>query len=200
MTFSSLKPGAKRTCKNRACRNKFVPTERHPFAIACCTGCEIILAKQHIEKVQAARAKKERKELKVRKEAIKPLGYFLKKAETAFNTFIRKRDEGRGCISCGRHDATVWNAGHFKSVGAHPELRFNEDNVHLQCARPCNKDKGGNIHGYRIGLLAKIGCERVAALETWQGTVKMTIEKAMSIEAEYKGKLKALQGLMGVGE
>jgi hypothetical protein len=199
MTFSSLKPGAKRTCKNRACRNKFVPTERHPFAIACCTGCEIILAKQHIEKVQAARAKKERKELKVRKESMKSRQQWLREATAAFNAFIRTRDWDQPCISCGRFHDGSYDAGHYRTVGSMPALRFHEDNCHKQCV-PCNQHKAGNVVEYRLRLIERIGADRVAFLEGPHEPAKYTIEDAKQIKTEYKGKLKALQGLMGVGE
>ncbi|WP_416172261.1 recombination protein NinG [Actimicrobium sp. CCC2.4] len=44
---------------------------------------------------------------------------------------------------------------------------------------------------YRTNLLAKIGQERVDALEAWHAPVKSTIEQCQAIEAEFKRKLKA---------
>jgi hypothetical protein len=167
-----------------ACRQSFEPPR--PGAKACSPVC----AEKH---ALALKAKAERKADKVRKDAIEPLEYWLKRAEKACNAYIRKRDEGQGCISCGRRNAEVWNAGHFIAVGANRTLRFHEDNIHLQCARPCNKDKGGNIHEYRKGLLLKIGAERLAWLDGWHEPVKMTREKAQGIEAHYKTKLKQLK-------
>jgi hypothetical protein len=174
-----------RTRKCAACREPFEPPR--PSAKVCGEHC----AEQH---AMALKAKAERKADKVRKDAIEPLEFWLKRAEKACNAYIRKRDEGQGCISCGRHNAEVWNAGHFISVGANRTLRFHEDNIHLQCARPCNKDKGGNIHEYRKGLLLKIGPERLAWLDGWHETVKMTRAKAQEIEAHYKQELKQLKG------
>jgi hypothetical protein len=199
MTFSTLKPGAKRTCKNRSCRNKFVPTERHPFAIACCTGCEIILGKQLIEKARAARAKaarkkekEERAEVKQKLEAHKPLEYHLKKTEAVCNEYVRARDPDV-CISCGVTYSTAWQAGHYISVGANRTLRYHEDNIHKQCIH-CNMFKGSNALEYRPRLIEKIGIERVEWLESWHSPVKMTREAAEEIAEMYKGKLKALQG------
>ena len=193
-----IKPPEKRTCKNRACRNKFTPTEKHPFAIACCIGCEIILSARHLEKVLAARIRAEakrqaaeRKETKVKIQALKGLSYWEGRAQHEVNKFIRNRDHGNACISCDITYSTVWNAGHFKSVGAHPNLRYNEDNIHLQCVQ-CNKDKSGNVGPYRVRLIVKIGLERVEALEVWHATVKSTVEQCQAIEAVYKVKTKAL--------
>jgi hypothetical protein len=188
----------RRTCKNRACRNKFEVLARHPFAIACCEGCEIILSKQHIAKAQAARAsaearaaKADRKETKIKLQALKGLSYWEGRAQHAVNTYIRARDEGDGCISCGITYSTVWQAGHYIAVGANSTLRYLEDNIHLQCV-VCNHHKGGNVGPYRINLLAKIGQERVETLEAWHAPVKSTIEQCQVIEAEFKRKLKVV--------
>jgi hypothetical protein len=186
-----------RTCANRACRNKFEPTERHPFAVACCTGCEIILAKQHIQKIEAARERKARREVKAQRMAdkerliqLEPLEYFHKLAERAFNAFIRARDADKPCISCGRSNAEKWDAGHYIAVGANRTLRYDEDNVHKQCSRPCNKDKGGNSIEYRKELLNRIGVARLERLEGWHAPRKWTREELLEIQATYKAKLK----------
>lgn len=179
-----------KTCK--VCREKFEP--RTPLQVACGWECAQAHGKKVTAQQKAKQQRTERQETKAKLIALEPLEYFLKKAERACNAYIRARDAGQGCISCGRHDADVWNAGHFISVGANRTLRFDEDNIHLQCARPCNKDKGGNIHEYRKGLLKKIGPERLARLDGWHEPVKMTREKAEGIERYYKDKLKQLKG------
>lgn len=186
-----------RTCKNRACRNKFTPTERHPFAIACCTGCEIILSKQLLAKAQAVREKKERKELKARKEAIKPRGKWMAEAQAAFNAFIRERDRlaGYACISSGRPldwSGNNVDAGHYRSRGSAPHLRFDERNCHAQSKRD-NRYGSGNAVDYRIGLIARIGLQAVEELEADQTSRKWSIDDLKAIKAEYRAKLKALQ-------
>lgn len=170
--------------KCKICSEMFA--KRSMSHVACSTKCAIDLINQK-------KTKADKKETKLKLEALEPLEYWLKRAEAAFNAFIRKRDEMLPCISCGRTNATVWNAGHYIAVGANRTLRFNEDNVHKQCARPCNKDLGGNSIKYRIGLREKIGEERVNFLEGWHPPVKMTREFAQEIEKTYKAKLKDLQ-------
>lgn len=184
------KPGPRqRKCK--CCGASFVP-----FGIQswCGPECGYKLSQVAVAKKKAKEQRQERAATKAKLVELEPLEYWLKRAEKAFNAYIRKRDEGLGCISCGRKDADVWNAGHFVSVGANRTLRFNEDNVHLQCARPCNKDKGGNIHEYRKGLEAKIGPERLAVLDGWHPPVKMTREFAEEIQRTYAAKLRELKG------
>lgn len=84
------------------------------------------------------------------------------KAQTVFNAWIRKRDEGLGCISCGSYNQI--QAGHFYSAGHHNNLRFNEDNTNSQCLQ-CNFFLSGNLLKYRENLIKKIGLERVERLD-----------------------------------
>lgn len=174
-----------RKCAVKACRAEFTP--RSMTHKCCGAACAADFA-------MSERVRKERSERQEGLRKLKRRADHLEDAQKAFNAFIRARDlaAGHGCISCGRHNAERWNAGHFKSVGAHPELRFNEQNVHLQCARPCNKDQGGNIHKYRIGLLDRIGAEGVAYLEGPHGAAKYTIEEAQAITKHYRAKLRAI--------
>lgn len=84
------------------------------------------------------------------------------KAIRVFNAWIRKRDEGKPCISCGKY--STLQAGHFKSAGRANHLRFNEDNVHGQCVH-CNYFEQQSDTLYRKNLIEKIGIERVEKLD-----------------------------------
>jgi hypothetical protein len=138
------------------------------------------------------REKEERKAQKARRLEVKPLHWFLAKAQSAVNAFIRERDKEEPCISCGRWDVMSWHAGHYKSVGAHPELRFHSDNIHKQCDQ-CNLHKSANLSEYRPRLIAKIGIERVEWLEGPHEAARYTREDCQRIEAEHKSKLKELR-------
>lgn len=83
-------------------------------------------------------------------------------AITRFNKWIRKRDEGEPCISCGSSNTS--EASHFYSAGHYNHMRFLEDNVHLSCRR-CNYFLSGNLLEYRKRLEPKIGVERLVALD-----------------------------------
>ena len=94
----------------------------------------------------------------------------MKKATAVFNEYIRLRDQDAAnrmfyCISCGQPKGLdQLNAGHYMSGGHHASVRFNEDNVHGQCIR-CNMHLSGNEAHYRLGLINKIGIDRVEAIE-----------------------------------
>ena len=135
-----------------------------------------------------ARAKKERKVLKERREALKTRADYLREAQAAFNSFIRKRDEKLPCISCGRFHTGSYDAGHYRSVGAMSSLRFDETNCHKQCV-PCNQFKSGNILEYRLGLIKKIGQAAVDYLENDHPPLALSIEEIKAVKATYKEKL-----------
>lgn len=116
----------------------------------------------------------------------------LRLAQKAFNAFIRERDKNGFCISCGRNHRGQYHAGHYRSIGAAPHLRFNQFNVNKQCA-PCNNHKSGNIGEYRINLVAKFGLEKVEWLESQNEPVKLTIDDILSIKIYYTQLLKRIQ-------
>lgn len=113
---------------------------------------------------------------------------WLKIAQTHFNTFIRLRDEGNDCISCGKKPLKK-NAGHFFNANNHYNVRFDERNVHLQCEH-CNTFLSGNLIPYRENLIKKIGIQEFEKLsEIANETRKFTIEEVKQIAEEYKQKV-----------
>ncbi len=126
------------------------------------------------------------------KKAAKSKGDWAKDAQQQFNRFIRLRDDSLPCISCQRHHEGQYHAGHYKTVGAHPELRFHEHNCHKQCA-PCNNHLSGNISNYRIGLICKIGEEELLNLEGPQYVKRYAIKDYQRIKLKYKVKADELQ-------
>ena len=145
-----------------------------------------------LKKEQQAKEREKKDKLKIRKLAVKPLSYFKQQAQTAFNSYIRQRDAGNSCISCGRNTGAKMNAGHYRTVGANPELRFDEDNCHLQCEH-CNSYRSGNIEEYTPNLIEKIGQERFDRLMGVHELPKWKREDYERIRDEYRLKLKELK-------
>lgn len=157
----------------------------------CCIDHAV---KYGYEAQKRLRAKKEAKAHKEEKERIKTLSEHMREAQQAFNAYIRERDKGQPCISCQRLHEGQYHAGHYLSVGARPELRFDERNVNSQCA-PCNNHLSGNLVNYRIGLIVKIGLNAVEALEADHTPKRYRIEDVKHIKAEYREKLRELRRL-----
>ena len=181
-----------KTCKNPACRASFVP-QRLGQAV-CSPKCGLA-----IKDVNQAKAKKSldqvgRADIKVRKEALKSRADHLKDTQHAFNAWIRQRDIGQPCISCGTTADVQYCAGHYRTTAAAPELRFEPLNVNLQCNRNCNMGKSGNLLGYRPGLIKKIGVEAVEWLEGPHEAKKYTVEELKAMTADYRAKTRELKG------
>lgn len=168
------------------CGNEFKPryktTER-----ACSTRCAIGYAQEKEEK----KLKNEwRKEKKSRKESIMSHADWLNLLQKVFNTFIRARDKDMPCISCGTFNGQM-HCGHYRSVSVASQLRFNELNCNVQCAR-CNTYYSGNLIEYRKGLVLKIGIEKVEELENNTEELKLSIPEIKELIEHYRKETKRL--------
>jgi hypothetical protein len=157
-------------------------------------ACKFAYADRVAQKSREKIAKAERQKTREQIMELKPLNYWAKRAERACNEYIRARDAGDPCISCGTYDAPEWHAGHCYTVAARADIRYNEDNIHLQCHQ-CNTYKGGMVGEYKKRIVSKIGEPRFKALEYVNPAYKKTREYYQSVEAEYKAKLKELKAL-----
>ena len=173
--------------KCRYCETLFYPIRT--TAIVCSYECANLLAKEKSEKKKAKEWNVRKKELK---EGLMSLQDWIKIAQTHFNTYIRLRDKGNVCISC-QKPAKKENAGHFFNANNHWSVRFDEDNVHLQCEH-CNTFLSGNLIFYRENLIKKIGVESFEALENKARiTRKFSISEVKEIIEMYKAKIKMLK-------
>ena len=181
----------KKKCKNTLCRTEFTP--ERPLQAACGIPCALAMASASKEKALKDKERQERVETRRARQRMKSRGDHTKEAQQAFNEWIRARDAALPCISCGRYHQGQWHAGHYRTVGANPELRFEPDNVHKQCA-PCNNHKSGDIVNYRINLVRRIGQERVEFLEGPHSARRYTIEELKALKSEYRALTRELKG------
>ena len=97
------------------------------------------------------------------------------KLDRVFSQYIRLRDMMKGgyfrCISCGKLLPIKYaDCGHYINR-KHMSTRFSEVNCNAQC-KSCNRFDEGNIQGYRRGLVAKYGEEKVLLLEAQKYEVR----------------------------
>ena len=182
------KPPRPKKC--RVCPEKFTP--RKALQIVCSPACALLHAQRQGEKQRKALDKIERKAIREAKERVKPRSAYMREAQAAFNAWVRERDAEQPCISCGRHHQGKYDAGHYRSVGSNPALRFEPLNCHKQCV-PCNQHKSGNAIEYRIGLVARVGAEMVAWLEGPHEPKRYSIDDLKAIKAKYKALTRELQ-------
>jgi hypothetical protein len=140
---------------------------------------------------------KERAETKARRRALETIPELIKAAQREFNAYIRERDRRQSCICCGQPLGTgdvggAYDAGHYRSVGSAPHLRFDERNVHAQ-RKACNRYGAGRAVDYRLGLIARLGVCVTEALEADNRVHKWTREELRTIRDTYRTKLRELK-------
>ena len=158
--------------------------------MVCSGSCAASLA-------MSKRLKAEKKRDIERKQALKTRRDWINDAQREFNRYIRLRDSGKACICCGKELADPkfgggFDAGHYRSTGSAPHLRFDERNCHAQ-RKYCNQFGAGRAVDYRIGLIGRIGREAVEELERDNTPRKWTIEELKAIRDKYRAKAKELE-------
>lgn len=176
-------------CKHCKAKHNVEDTVLINLARFCDYNCATNYGKDNIPKGQKLQKKEASKDLREFKANDKSV--LMPKAQTAFNKFIRERDKDLPCISCQRFHTGQYHAGHYKTVGARGDIRFNEDNCHKQCS-VCNNHLSANIAEYTPHLIEKIGQERFDKLIK-VGIKSYSVEDLKAIIEKYKSKFKALQ-------
>lgn len=184
---------AVKTKKCAVCKQNFVPMST--LAKVCSPKCAIELT-QRAKKRRLEQGKREQRRIdKARKQALETVPELTKKAQAAFNRYIRLRDKGKPCVSCGKpHDGNPnsFDAGHYRSVGSAPNLRFDENNVHGQC-KHCNCYLSGNIVMYRQGLIERVGLQTVEAIECDNAPRHYSKDDLRELVRLYRQKAKGLE-------
>jgi hypothetical protein len=195
--------------KCRACNRPFTP--RLTTQMCCSASCAISYSRawgekrqsQAMKRVAAAEKRERRIALKTRKD-------WVREAQAVFNAWVRERDHLQPCISCGSHVPDgYWDAGHYRSVGAAPELRFEPLNCHKQC-KSCNGTtihKRGYTHPlerqlsvrdrYRANLIERIGLQQVEWLESYHEPLKPSIEWLREKIVEWRKETRRMREARG---
>ena len=165
----------------------------------CSYDCAVALAEVRLARRRAKDAAKARVELRKAKSDAKTRREWITLAQAAVNAYCRARDlaAGHPCICCGkpfepqRPGGSV-DAGHFLSRGSHPNLRFNELNIHAQ-RKNCNRPGGTTAAAFRLGMIVRIGLEEVEKLESDHTPAKHTIADLVEIRDHYRKLTAALK-------
>jgi len=197
----------RRKCK--VCSEWFHPA--YPNVVWCCPehGAIYAIELRTKEKVKAEakriraqhEAEKEgRQRRKAKRESFKTKSQWDKEAQSAFNRYIRIRDEGKPCVSCGCPlvgksnylTGSAIDASHYRSRGAASHLKFNVFNVHSACTR-CNRQLSGNAVEFRIRLIDRIGLERVESLEADNEPRRFDIPYLQRIKSIFTRRARQLE-------
>jgi len=136
------------------------------------------------------RIEKEKKE--------KSLSYLLINTRTVCHDYIKLRDRGNSCVSCGMPWNESHQAGHFYKAELYSNLKYDEKNIHNQCVG-CNIHKDGNHQPYRERIKSRVGSDGLEYLDQkaaefkTQTTFKWDREELNQIRDYYKQKIKELK-------
>jgi hypothetical protein len=176
-------------CNN--CKEQFIP-RKFNFPYCQKDDCESVGVKAVIAKSKQLEDKKWQARKKQTKEDLMTVSDWIKVVEKYFNKFIRLRDKGKPCVSCGVPYQSTFQAGHFYSAGGHWVIRFDESNTHSQCLK-CNLHLSGNLMEYRKQILNRISQDelnRIDDLSTMDSNFTRMYLKHLS--EVYKNKCKNL--------
>ena len=192
-----MKCAKTRKCKAKDCHNRFEPSK--PFIEWCSDDCAALIGVARLDKIKASQARKERVETKRKLDKIKTKSDWLKEAQKAFNLYIRLRAIrfGHTCISSGTPLQISgigggFDAGHYRSIGSAPHLRFNLNNVWGQ-SKQDNRYGSGASFEYRRGLIERRGIEIVEGLEANDEFRKYDIPYLIRIKDIFTRKAKRMK-------
>jgi len=201
----SMAKKPRRKCANKECRQWFLPAR--DGQVVCCYECATVVAKAQTAKNRAealqAEKKRQREDEKAgpqrrreRRVALKTKTQWKSEAQNAFNRYVRLRDAGKPCISCGRLPAQKYggtmDCGHYRPRGAAGHLAFNLHNTAAQCVQ-CNRDRAGAQKAFEHGLIQRIGSEKVEALNNNNVVRKFDVPYLQRIKSIFTRKARALE-------
>jgi hypothetical protein len=164
---------------HRACRHckKFIRIEdglKIGRTIYCDIDCKIGYALAFIEKKRAKKTRtakaefnkkvkavkqKEAAAFELRKKRVRTRAKWFNELQKLVNQYVSHvKEKDQPCCTCGTANPHIkYDAGHYISRGACPELRFELTNIHRQCSVRCNGFKSGNRAEYDKYILKRYG-------------------------------------------
>jgi hypothetical protein len=180
-----------RRCKQ--CRIEIPPAAKCTDFISKKGFCGIDCAAAWGQKAVITKREREyRKSSAEARDRLKTRSDWIKEAQAAFNAYVRERDAGRPCVSCGNSTGAKMNAGHYRTTKAAPNLRFNLKNCHIQCEH-CNSWLSGNLISYRQALLSRFGSQYVEWLESQNETRRYDVDYLKRLKAVFIKRKKHLE-------
>ncbi len=196
--WGTMKRSLTRRCKAPGCSVRFEPAQ--PWQTWHDEHCGAVIALAKLEKIKASKAKvkrdADRKSDLARKQKLKTRSDYMREAQVAWNFYVRMRDFGLPCASCGdlmlnQKRGGVTDCSHYRSVGASPGTRFHLHNAAAACVK-CNRYLGGNVAALRVGLIDRIGVAKIEALEANNEVRKFDIVYLIRIKKIFTKKAKRL--------
>lgn len=184
MLATTLKPKACAYCPK-------VFTPRSAFQTVCGPKCLLKQVNQQ-ERQKKERAKLDRALDKAKREGMKTLADLKAEAQKEVNAYVRLRDHGLPCISCGKPWQETFQAGHYRTRGAAGHIALDPRNIAGQCTQ-CNLHRHGNQIGFRAGLVARHSEDFVQALENDNEVVRLERDVLRQVKTIYRALARDLK-------
>lgn len=165
----------------------------------CGVDCAFSLSSAALRRVREKSNQKERKakrekvraenaRLRQRKKELRPIKWWYDELQKAVNYYVvNVRDKDKPCCTCGTTNPDIkYDAGHYRSRGSCPELRFELKNIHKQCSLQCNVYGSGKRAEYRDFIEHVYGRETLDWLDGRHQTLKSQFPHWSDIEKEIK--------------
>lgn len=192
-------PNSHRKCSLKSCSTHFRREEGivNGLKAFCSDEHRIAWAMEAGRKLVRSKASKEKR---AALERLKTRSDYMKEAQKSFNRYVRLRDYGKPCIACGNLPAQKFggtmDCSHYRSVGSAPHMRFHLHNAHSGCVK-CNRDLSGNIVEMRKGMIARIGVQKVEAVEADETIRRFDIEYLKRIKSIFNKKANRIEKKRG---
>lgn len=144
--------------------------------------------KKLADKQRAKLTKEYNAETRRRKKSLRSRNDWFDILQDLVNQYVlHVRDKDKPCYTCGTNKRDIkYDAGHGRSRGACPELRFELTNIHKQCSMNCNQIGTGKWAEYKEALIAEYGQEHFDWLVGPHPTLKEQFPDIESIEKKIK--------------
>jgi len=147
--------------------------------------------------LKASKPRREFEQFKKERKTKSVISQLLESTRNVCHEYIRLRDKGKPCISCGTKWHQEFQAGHFYKAETFSTIKFNELNIHGQCVQ-CNIRKDGNNSEYTVRLPDRIGAKDFEHLNYLASIDKKTNFKwersnLIEIRKYYREKIKTLK-------
>jgi len=188
MKVKTLKPK-----KCRACGNKFQPW--NSLQTCCSPLCAIEYDKQKkTKKAAKERAETKRADKHRLKELMTRTQWFAR-LQVVVNQWVMYRDRDEPCCTCQTTRPIKYDAGHFHTRKARPDIRFEETQIHKQCSQKCNVYGSGQRLEYEQFLVKKYGQKHVDWLAEVKPSLKIQFPHWTDIEESIIVYRKKLRGV-----
>ena len=153
---------------------------------ACSFDCAVALTNTDRKKKERKELTAARRETKEKLKALMTRTKWYAKLQVVVNQWVLYRDRNDPCCTCGTTNDVKFDAGHFHTRKARPDIRFELTNIAKQCSVRCNVHGSGMRNEMEKFIAGKYGADHIDFLNRIQPSLKDQFPNWQDVEAEIK--------------